>query len=237
MLANSRQDTARMEFHISRAARDRYQFDETLFTLSGNVIFANFHAARVFAQKMNQKRNLVHFPEQAAQPGQINALGLIDEILHYVVAFYREQQNPHIMGQALAWLDEKLGKQTIDAALNRFAREFPLVAVYRREITLETYLEGETAGTSNRQIVLEELLMLWLANVNPAFAPFLELFDDAELKKATSYPQLVASLHEFFDTQPPFGPDNQNLVDMLRSPAIAVPHPNSTISTLRSTRR
>ncbi len=31
-------------------------------------------------------------------------------------------------------------------------------------------------------------------------------------------------MHDFFDTQPLFGPDNQNLVDMLRSPAIAVPY-------------
>ncbi len=34
----------------------------------------------------------------------------------------------------------------------------------------------------------------------------------------------MADLHAFFETQPRFGPDNQNLVDMLRSPAIAVPH-------------
>ena len=30
------------EFHISRQARDYYQFDQTLFSLSGNVIFADF---------------------------------------------------------------------------------------------------------------------------------------------------------------------------------------------------
>ena len=57
--------TARMEFHISREARDFYQFDESLFSLSGNVLFANFHAARVFADKMNGKRDLINYPEKA----------------------------------------------------------------------------------------------------------------------------------------------------------------------------
>jgi len=38
------------EFHISRNARDKYQFDESLFSLSGNVIFANFRASRKSAQ-------------------------------------------------------------------------------------------------------------------------------------------------------------------------------------------
>ena len=44
------------EFHVSRAARQRYGFDEALFGLSGNVVFADFAAARRFAQKMNDAR-------------------------------------------------------------------------------------------------------------------------------------------------------------------------------------
>ncbi len=75
-----------MEFHVSRSARDLYQFDQGLFQFNGNVIFANFHAARVFAQKMNAKRDLLRFPEQAVSASEINAMGLIDEILHLIVA-------------------------------------------------------------------------------------------------------------------------------------------------------
>ncbi len=69
-----------MEFHVSRQARDRYHFDLSLFGYHGNVIFANFHAARLFAQKINQQRDLVSYPEQAVKAGQVNALGLMDEI-------------------------------------------------------------------------------------------------------------------------------------------------------------
>ena len=50
-----------MEFHISRQTRDRYSFDHSLYAYSGNVIFANFHAARLFAQKINQTRDLANF--------------------------------------------------------------------------------------------------------------------------------------------------------------------------------
>ncbi len=39
-------NTATREFHVSRQARDKHQFDESLFTLTGNVLFANFRAAR-----------------------------------------------------------------------------------------------------------------------------------------------------------------------------------------------
>ncbi|RME47131.1 MAG: alpha-amylase, partial [Chloroflexi bacterium] len=217
-------DVVTMEFHVSREARDRYRFDETLFSLTGNVVFANFHAARVFAQRMNERRDLVSFPEQAVKAGQINAMGLIDEILHYVVGVYRRQANPEAMQQALSWLEERLGRDAVDEALRRFVDAFPPVAVYRGEMSPEEYLAGETAGVPNRRLALEELLMLWLANANPAFSPFAELFDDAALEKETAYPQLIAGLHDFFDTQPRFGPNQDNLIDMLHEPAIAVPH-------------
>jgi glycosidase len=213
-----------MEFHVSREARDRYQFDENLFSLSGRVLFANFHAARVFAQKLNDKRDLVHFPEQTVKAGQINAMGLIDEILHLVAGLYREQKNPEVMRQALDFLREKVGEQAVDETLRRFVDRFPPVAVYRGNIDPAIYLEGTTGGVPNRQLALEELLMLWLVNVNPAYSPFRELFDDTALEKETAYRDVVAGMQQFFTVQPVFGPDAQALVDMLRSPAVAVPH-------------
>jgi glycosidase len=219
---NIRQVT--MEFHVSREARDLYQFDQALFALSGNVILADFHAARVFAQKMNDKRDLTRFPELVVKAGQINAMGLIDEILHSVVALYRQERNPQVMGQALDWLEQRLGRQTVDETLRRFADEFPPLAVYRREIGLDEYLQGQTGGVAHRQVVLEELILLWLANANPAFAPFLELFDDSKLEKETAYHKVIAALDQFFRTQPTFGPDNRSLLDLLREPAIRVPH-------------
>ena len=44
------------EFHVSRKARKKYQFDETLFALNGNVVLADFAAARRFAEQMTPVR-------------------------------------------------------------------------------------------------------------------------------------------------------------------------------------
>jgi glycosidase len=230
-----------LEFHVARIARDRYQFDESLFSLSGNVVFANFHAARVFAQKINQRRDLVAFPEQAIRASQINALGLIHEITHSILRTYRDQQNPRVLAEALEWLDASVGQAAVEAAMLRFVDEFPPLAVYRHELTREAYMAGQTQGMPNRQVVLEEMLMLWLANSNPAFAPFQELFDDAALEKETAYPAMMSSLYAFFSGRPviggvgglgtgidgglPAGSDgSQNLIDILRAPARAAPH-------------
>jgi glycosidase len=214
------------EFHVARVARDRYQFDDSIFTYTGNAVFANFHAARSFAQKMNQKRDLVSFPEQAVRPGQISAMGLIDEISHIVFRRYCQLVNPNLLQDALAWLGAQVGADAVDSTLRQFCDEFPPVAVYRREATLDAYLQGATGGESHREAALEELLMLWINNKNPAFAPFLELFDDDGIERQTSYPQVIPSLYEFFGSQPaPFGGAlGQNIIDLLRAPALAAPH-------------
>jgi glycosidase len=222
-----------LEFHISRQAREKYRFDQMLFASNGNVIFANFYAARLFAQKINQYRDLVNFPEQTMRAGQINAMGLIDEILHIVVGLYRQIINPIVMEQALEWLYEHIGEKKVQETLAVFSEEFPPMAVHRQEISPEDYLQGSSqlitadgkvVVVPNRQIVLEEMLLLRMANLNPAFRPHRELFDDNRLERRTEYRQLMDSLVRFFDFQPPFGPDAQTLVDMLRSPIVAAPH-------------
>ena len=212
------------EFHISRQSRDHYKFDLSLFSYDGNAILANFHAARLFAQKMNRQRDLINFPERSVRAGQINAMGLIDEILHHVVALYRQQKNPQVMVQALARLESEVGVKELNKVLNQFCIEFPPLAVYRRELTSDEYLAGETKGIPNRALALEELLMLWVSNKNPALDPYLELFSDDRLSSETAYQRVLRQMYAFFEEQPHFGPENQNLVDMLRAPALANPY-------------
>ncbi len=214
---------ARREFHIARAVRGRYGLDEGLYSSSGNVIFANIHAVRLFAQNINSTRDLVRFPEQAVKAGQINAMALIDEILHYVAHLYQEHTGVRVFKEAHERLVRTLGKE-VDATLEAFVAEFPPLAVHRNELSPSAYLAGTTGGIANREVILEELLLLWIANVNPAFAPFRELFDDSSLAEHSAYKKIVAELSDYFRGKPPFGPDNESVVDMLRRPALAVPH-------------
>ncbi len=212
-----------MEFHISRHTRRRYKFEDSLFSFNGHAIFANFHAARVFAQRINEKRDLKTYPETAVQASQVNALGLIDEILHAVIAQYHKQKNPSLYDDLLENLTDKIGKRKLDIALRLFIKEFPPLSVFQKSMKESEYLAGESDGISHEASALEELLMLWLSNSNTACQPYKELFNDEKLKLSSAYPEIINAVHDFFENQPFFGPDNQNLVDMLRSPAIAVP--------------
>ncbi|MGA9397148.1 MAG: alpha-amylase family glycosyl hydrolase [Anaerolineaceae bacterium] len=212
-----------MEFHISRAARDLYHFDEDLFSFSGNVILANFQAVRQFAYQMNLHKERAKSPTRGMKVGDINAMGMIDEILHLVVELYRQQIDPQITQKALRFFSKQMGQKELDQVLTRFIHEFPSVPVYRGIVEVNSYLNGVSGDRTNREIILEEILLLWLANVNPAFSPYNELFDDSGLRKETPYLILIDNFFTFFDKQPFFGPDHQNLIAMLRAPAVAAP--------------
>jgi hypothetical protein len=211
------------EFHVSRAARVRYGFSEALFSTTGNVVFADLAAGRQFAQRMNEVRRAEIHPELAINPGALNAMGLIDEVLHLVVAQYRRERDPKVMTDALAFFESRLGPEGLSRTLLSFTVQFPPASVFRGQITAEKWLALSTGETPHRAVALEELMMLWLSNVNPGFKPFRELFDDEELAVSSSYPTITAALREYFESRPRFGPENQNLVDMLRAPALASP--------------
>ena len=212
------------EFHISRKARDLYQFDEILYAFNGNVIFANLHAVRTFTQKINSKRDLIRYPEQAVRASQLNAMGLIDEILHVVFGLYKKQKSRNIHTLLGNHLTRTFGKRPIQKVHKIFTEEFPPIAVYQGKKKLRDYLSGKTKKRPNTEYIVEEMILLWLANMNPAFSPFMELFNDERLEKETVYNQIIQSIESFFLEQPVFGPDNQPLIEMLRSPAIFAPH-------------
>ncbi|MBI5838418.1 MAG: alpha-amylase [Candidatus Eisenbacteria bacterium] len=211
------------EFHVSRAARDRYAFDALLFVLSGNVVFAGVDAARDFAHRINTVRGARQHPELAVNPGALYAMGLIDEALHAMVALYRAQRDPRALTDALPWFEARLGREALDRALLAFADEFPVVPVYRGTVRASEWLAGATGGVPHRAVALEEMMLLWLANLNPAFRPFAELFDDRALATGTAYREITGALRAWFDTRPRFGPGDRNLVDLLRAPALASP--------------
>ena len=80
-----------MEFHISRDARNRYQLADSLFSFSGNVIFANVAASRQFAYRMNLVRNVEKHPERAVnEAGRVLRPGGRIVILDLVKHRYEE---------------------------------------------------------------------------------------------------------------------------------------------------
>ncbi len=161
--------------------------------------------------------------------GALFAMGLIDELSHALVAKYRQEQDPAVMAEAVRWLGAQVTPEESERLLLRFVQQFPTVDVYRGKLTAEEWLKGTTepedggAARSNREVAFEEMLLLWIANSNPAFVPFKQLFDDALLKQQTAYAGATKVLPEFFAARPKVSKSLGNLLEALRAPMLASP--------------
>ena len=217
------------EFHISKEIRDRCGFSASLYSSTGNVIIADMKAVRVFTEKLNQHLEKIGLPEKRVSAGSINAMGLIDEILHYCCMLYRKTKISTAFSDALKDLDNKYGSEKVDELLIQFNTEFPPTEVYKGKITAKKYLSGTAIdiGTgklrSNRESTFEEMVLLHLENENPAFLPFSIMFNDQKLAKNPLYSQSWADVQKYFAKLPVFGPFNHDLINFLREPVVYAP--------------
>jgi len=191
------------QFHISKASRQKYQFDQSLFATDGHVIFADFAAARRFAEKMSAVRG------DTVSASDVNAMGLLDEVMHILIRQY-EMENPGMMMRALDWLAAKHGESELDLGLLRFDEHFPVPS-------------SSSKGREAQAITLEEMLLLALENQNPALENYQDLFDDTPLLD-TVYAEMLGTLETFFGYEPGFGSGKETLLHILRAPIAASPN-------------
>ncbi len=210
---------------ISEKARDQYRFDDSFFMPNGSIIFSTIHSVRLFTQKINSKKDLINFPELAVKSSEIYGIGLISEIFSNIIQIYKKQMNTDLFDRLLNSLNNDLGATKVNENMKEYIRKFPPLIRVHDEAEIEEYIQANTEGIQNKHIIINDILNLWLINNNPAFSNHLELFNDSELeKKKRDYLVLVDSIKQFFDQNPKFGPENENLIDFLLYPSIKEPH-------------
>ena len=211
-----------MDFRVARAARDQYGFDEALFSSRGDAVFASPAAARRFAQRMVAAGGAR--PDRPVSAGDIDAMGLIHEIQHRAIARSGSRMGDRPLADALRLIDTELGADRVDATLAAFEDRFPSPAVYSGGEAGRVHLRGSTDGIPNREIALEELLLLWVSNQNPAFMGYAELFDEGPLARTTDYRVIVEALRRISAERASMHPPGEDLVERLLTPGRVAPN-------------
>ena len=218
------ENSTRYEFHISRKSRAKYKIDESLYSIMGNLLISDFRKARYLSQQINQTRIKEGRTGDLVTAGQINALGLLHEILHFLIRYYEEKENPGAITRALDHLNSKLTPEKVDSTLLSFIQKFPPIGVYKGEISAEEFLKGASGIKSNREILLEEIFLLNIENINPATSSLEELYSDKELAAASDYSRIVEESEHFFKNEKPLGSENLPLFDFLKRPIVNSPY-------------
>jgi glycosidase len=209
-------------FHVLKDSRAKYKLEDNLFALKGNIVIPDFPTARLLSEKINAvRRNEGKFDQQVTA-GQINALGLLHEIFHLLIRKYEGNNKKGIFNDGINYLKKSLTEDELDKTLLTFVEEFPPLPVYQDKVKANEYLNGKTENKDNREIVLEELVILNLENINPATHQLKELYTDEKLVKGTKYKEIIEQTELFFESEPKIG--GFNLISFLRKPIIESPY-------------
>ena len=222
-----------MEFHIHRTIREKCRFSKTLFSSTGNVVIRNINDIYAFTFRYNEVVESGLFgmpvrPEQYLKAGQLNAMGIIDEIFHYMCRLYRRDVQADFFVDGYAFVQDALEKEQLpdlDDLLLHFSTAFPPAEVYSGSMTVEQWLQSTdpVSGIKNKYRAFEELILCKLANENPAFYPFLPLFTDAQLVEHPSYSCFWDSIHEWSEQNEVFGNEKLDLISLLKAPVHYAP--------------
>lgn len=167
-----------MDFRISRPARDRYGFDDSLFSSDGRAIV--FDPARALALA---ERFVDEDADRARAASEIAAIGLIHELGHRAIAVERrsDPSGGGPMARGLTALDARVGEDDVDVGLTTYEAAFPAPPVYRDEVPADEWLTRAKGDVPGREAALEELVLTSIAARNPAAAAYRELTSDPSL--------------------------------------------------------
>ncbi|MEW6549390.1 MAG: alpha-amylase family glycosyl hydrolase [Spirochaetota bacterium] len=229
-----------MEFHVHARIRTMVGLESALFRTSGNLILPDFPSARRMAELLRSKRRIFGADTTKLGAGRLNALGLIDEVLHMAFRTFREKAEPLLLERLEEGLEEGLGKEETSRLLREFCLRYPSSEVYRGLEDPEDWLArsqelGPGGKVSNRLVALEELILLKLANENPAFAEYRFLFDDGTgpaqvlpdpLGAAAKYEEAFGIMEGLEKSLPrlEFQGESLGIFELLRLPAAKAPH-------------
>ena len=222
-----------MEFHIHRDIRVKCRFSKTLFSSTGNVVIRNINDIYAFTFQYNQVVESGAFgmpvrAEQYLKAGQLNAMGLIDEIFHYMCRLYRRDVRTDFFSSGYDFVQAELEKEKLpdlDDLLLEFCAEFPPAEVYGGAMTVEDWFRSAdpVSGIENKYRAFEELILCKLANENPAFQPFYPLFSDEQLAAYPGYSCFWDSIREWSSQNEVFGPEKVDLISLLKAPVSFAP--------------
>lgn len=207
----------------SRASRRRYNIPISFFRADGHVVFSDLSSARAFADRISALR------QEPVSASDLYALSLLDEAYRLLLKHFAGRYTG-VMARAMGALQSSLGSR-YDLTLTKFTEEFPPLPVYLGETTAGLYLATTVPaygdfGRGVRAAAIEEMLVVYTFNRNPAASRYKDLFAESALN-GSAYADFMRILLDFFAKQPGFGNSEtlqgETLDQILLAPIRAAP--------------
>ncbi|MFM1919619.1 MAG: hypothetical protein RLZZ303_1253 [Candidatus Hydrogenedentota bacterium] len=180
--------------------------------------------SRLLSERLHSRRRHHRADERPIRAGEIAAMSLFQDILRFLVDDYTLRHNPTVLKRGRAAGGGRAGDVLSAELLEEFLTQFPPEILLDRRGEETSFLYTPSADPlSPLDTSLRELILLRLANGNPALSGYRELFDERPLATATVYRAYLSAVEVFLRSEPPHPETGMSLIDTLWAPILASP--------------
>ena len=169
---------------------------------------------------------LNRLPERQDRPvsaGLLHLYGLLYNIFRHIITQYETAQ-PQLWEQTLTRAGYQWSGTVVHGVTRDFIAFYPSFEMVAGRETAEGFVAGDDAAGNRKKLMLAEMLLVRLAERNPALDPFRELISDRTLMERPRYKAFHEATGRELLRGPRLAPFNMNLLDLLLAPIKASPH-------------
>jgi glycosidase len=185
--------------------------------LSPDFDYSPITNARILTTKL-------HDPPSPFSAGEISAIGLIGQINLGLIDLYLNEFSPFVFDDLDALLVTQLSSDDSNVIITAFLNSFPTSSVYKNQAAITNYLFSPAGNKSKRHSLYKSILLILLAEANPAIRSGNRLFTSPELRASPLNNPFLSLVEANFSEHPDLYSAGTSLLGFLRAPANAHPY-------------
>ena len=154
--------------------------------------------------------------------GFLYSVNLLTEIYKYVISKFKKEYDNDVFKKEFDFVTKTLGAENFVPVLNDFLTSFPPEPIYSGKLQPEEYIWNKSAGRYNYEVELEDSLILFLHNNNPALDALHDLLGVENLSFQNEFFNYIEAAKKFFEDEPKLK-ENNDLLNFLLQPILNSP--------------
>jgi glycosidase len=163
-------------------------------------------------------------PPSPFSAGEISAIGLIGQIYLKLVEDYLHKCSLSVFDDLDEMLVSRFESSGFNEIITAFLNSFPTPDVYKDQAIIDNYLFISTENKHKRHLLYKSIILILVADTNPAIRAGDGLFTSPDLRSAPLYKSFLSVIENYFSDQPDHDSAGISLLDLLRAPSTAYPH-------------
>jgi len=197
---------------FSKNATLSYNLNKFIDNKSHSVLISSMGDKRKIATHINKIKKNTKSRKKLIRAGHLNGMMLILETLLFVFHKYQKNNPDNDINKLCDDISKKTDVDRYLKTLAFFSKEYLKVS------------DNPVKITDSEQCLTEEILLLWLANINPAFSDFDDIFSDQILIENSNYEEIIADIQLYYKDKTGFLGNNKSIIDLLLEPSKKSPN-------------